>query len=64
MIFVTNLCGIGAGRGPIRNAFSRTVDTETGKEVVGTSLGLVGKVNDDEAEPRIALIGVISGFNT
>ena len=47
VIFVTNF-------GPIRNAFSRRLDTEIGREVVETSVGLVGKVNDDETEPRIA----------
>ena len=45
---------MGACPGPITNAFSRTVGTETGREVVGMNVGLVSKANDDEAKPRIA----------
>lgn len=50
---MTNLRWIGACPGLITNAFPRVVGSETGREVVGTNVGQVGKAND-ETEPRIA----------
>lgn len=39
---------MGACPGPITNAFSKTVDSDTCGEVLGPNVGLVDKANDDE----------------
>ena len=45
---------MGACPGPTINAFSRTGGTETGREVVGTNVRLVGTANEDETGPKSA----------
>ena len=47
---------MGACPGPTINAFSRTGGTETGREVVGTNVGLVGTANEDETGPKSAKV--------
>lgn len=48
VIFITNLCRMAACPWPITNAFSKTVRSETCREVVGSTVGLVSKANDDK----------------